>query len=328
MKLSFAIIILLLTTITSAQTVQLRGKVIDINKQPVKNLSIRFTSLGETVTTGSGEFVIAIPKSVQFIDVVIRDNNWQILYPVDAKIPVPADPNFVTTIIVSGSSTSTGRSMDESILKFNKLESLLKDVGTTNTELKTFLEKFIELEAKRLEISQSKLKEEFERKGKQSVIFDEISPVFKEYILRVKNLKTIFKMYSESAFISDPSVEHLNNAIKTYNPSFDSINNNYNKWQKDISFAWDDVLSERFASIINYMIDEIHKPYIFQLNESIKLINDIRLRIGDGESRPEELKTEVRQNITSLLKNLEIKIPILENRYNEVLTRLQHSGIN
>ena len=61
MKAIFIILILILPAIISAQTVQLRGKVIDVNKQPVKNLSIRFTSFGEAITTGSGEFVITIP---------------------------------------------------------------------------------------------------------------------------------------------------------------------------------------------------------------------------------------------------------------------------
>ena len=89
-------------------------------------------------------------------------------------------------------------------------------------------------------------------------------------------------MYYELAFVSNPSVEYLNNAIRLYNPSFDTIYNNYNKWQKEISIAWDEMLSEKFASSVNYMIDEIHKPYIFQLNEDIKLINNVRLKIGEG----------------------------------------------
>ena len=120
------------------------------------------------MTTGSGEFVITIPQSVQFIDIVIRDENWQILYPVDAKIPVPVDPNFVTTVIVSENNSSAGKSLDESMVKYNELESILKDVGTTNTELKSFFEKFIELEAKRLEISEIKAKDEFEKKEKRN----------------------------------------------------------------------------------------------------------------------------------------------------------------
>jgi len=325
MKAIFIILILILPAIISAQTIQLRGKVIDVNKQPVKNLSIRFTSFGEAVTTGSGEFIITIPQNVNSVDIVIVNDTVQILYPVDVKILVPADPNFVTTVIVSGSENTGETGVDESILKFNELESLLKEVGTTNTELKAFLEKFIELESKRLEISETKLREEFERKDRRDVIFAEFSPVLKEYILRIKNLKTNFEMSFELAFVSDPSVEYLNNAIRAYNPVFDTIYNNNDKWKNDIATSWNSVLAESFASSVRYMIDEVHIPYVLQLNECIKTINEIRLKIVSDEEKSEELKKEVRTKVSTIMKSLEIKIPILENRFSELLTRLQHS---
>ena len=325
MKSIYLILIVILPAIISAQTVQLRGKVIDVNKQPVKNLSIRFTSFGDAITTGSGEFIITLPQDVQFVDITINENEWQILYPVDSKLPVPTDPNFVTTVIISGKNSSTSKSLDESIVKYNELESLLKDVGTTNSELKTFLEKFVELEAKRLEISEARLREEFERKEQRDAIFAEVSPSLKEYILRLKNLKTNFQMYYESAFVSNPSVEYLNNAIRAYNPVFDTIYNNNSKWKNDIVTSWNSVLAESFASSVNYMIDEVHIPYVLQLNECIKTINEIRLRIVSDEEKSEEFKKEVRIKVSTIMKSLEIKIPILENRFSELLTRLQHS---
>jgi hypothetical protein len=328
MKSIFVFLILLVPVIISAQTVQLRGKVIDVNKKPVKNLSIRFTSFGEAVTTGSGEFVITIPQNVNSVDIVIADDTLQILYPVDVKILVPADPSFVTTIIVSGSENSGETGVDETIVKFNELESLLKEVGTTNTELKIFLEKFIELESKRLEISETKLREEFERKDRRDVIFSEISPALKEYILRLKNLKTNFEMFFESAFVSDPSVEHLNLAIRLYNPSFDMIYNNQNKWLNEIKTAWNEVLSENYSTQVNYMIDEVHTPYVLQLNECLKILNEIRLKIIRDNEKTEELKREVRIKVSEIMKNLVIKIPILEKRFNELVSRLQHSEIN
>ncbi len=328
MKYFNILLILIIPAIISAQTVKLKGKIIDINKQPVKNLPIRFTAFGDAITTGSGEFVITIPESVSSVDVVIKDNNVQILYPVDSKIPVPSDPNFISTIIVSADNNLTGTSMDESIIKYTQLEILLKDVGTTNTELKSFLEKFIELESKRLEISETELRQEFERKDRRDAIFSEISPALKEYILRLKNLKTNFEMSFELAFVSDSSVEHLNRAIRAYNPSFDMIYNNQNKWLNEINSAWDDVLSENFATQVNYMIDEVHTPYVLQLNESLKILNEIRLKIISDHEKTEELKREVRIKVSEIMKNLVIKIPILEKRFNELITRLQHSEIN
>lgn len=330
MKPVYFIILLtiIFPTIISAQSIQLRGKVIDVERKPVKNLSIRFTSFSDAITTGSGEFMITIPQGVQSVDVSLQEEKMQILYPIDSKIPVPSDPNFVTTIIVSNNETSDVKNMEESAVKYKELENLLTDIGTTNTELKSILEKFIEIEAERLEISKTKLKEELELKKRRDSAFAEVSPFLEEYILRVKNLKTYFEMFYQSAFVSDPSVEIINNAINEYNPLFDTIYYNRSKWQKEISSAWDEVLSENFISSINYMVDEIHAPYIFQLNEVMKTINDVRLKINDDNKSNEELKNEVRSKVSSIMKNLEIKIPILEKRFNEILSRLQHSDLN
>ena len=194
--------------------------------------------------------------------------------------------------------------MDESILKFNELESLLKEVGTTNTELKVFLEKFIELESKRLEISEAKLREEFERKDQRDEIFAEVSPVLKEYILRIKNLKTNFEMNYELAFVSNPSVEYLNSAIRAYNPVFETIYNNNDKWKNEIATSWNSVLAESFVSSVRYMIDEVHRPDILQLNECLKTLNEIRLKIISDEEKSEELKREVSVNVSEIMKIL------------------------
>lgn len=328
MKFFFLILILLIPSIISGQTIQLKGKVIDVNNQPVKNLQIRFTSFGESTTTGSGEFVISIPESVSLVDVVIKDNDLQILYPVGSKIPVPSDHNLVSTVIVSDKNNLSGTNTDELISKYTQLEKLLKDVGTTSSDLKSFLEKFIELESKRLEISEAELRQKFERRDRRDAIFSKISPALKEYVLRLKNLKTNFELYFELAFVSDSSVYHLNNAIRVYNPSFDNVYNNQDDWRNEITSAWDEVLSENFATQINYMIDEVHTPYVLQLNEAAKILNEIRLKLINDKEKTEKLKNEVRKKVSEITKDLGIKIPILEKRFNELITRLQKSEIN
>jgi hypothetical protein len=326
MKLFHTFLIFLVPALVFSQSIRLKGKVIDENKKPVSNLAIRFTTHGDVVTTGSGEFIITVPQSVQYVDAVVRDEGWQLLYPVDAKIPVPSDPNFITTIIVSGISSTEGMSMEESILKYNELENLLKDIGTKSTELGAFLEKFIGLEARKLEISESLFREEFERKERRETTFSRISRILNEYLLRLGNLKTNFEMNYEIAFVSNPAVENLNTAIKAYNPVFDTIYNNSNNWEAVIKMAKDTVLSDNFAASVNYMIDEVHTPYIFQLNESIKELNKIRLRIESNSGDFEERKKEEVDNVSQIMKNLETEIPILKNRFNELLINLHHQS--
>jgi hypothetical protein len=318
-------LLLIIPVFIHAQSVQIRGKVIDSNKEPVKNLSVRFTSFGDAVTTGSGEFIITVPAGVQFVDVTIRDDNRKLLYPVDAKIPVPSDPNFVTTVIVSGTAPGEDMSMDKSILKFEELESLLKEVGTSNIELKAFLEKFIELESNRISVSGSKLREEFERKMKKISTFSEISRILKEYILRAENLKTNFSMYYEIALVSNPAVEKLNEATGAYNPVYDTIYNNSPGWKAVIRMVKDSALAEDFDSSVNYMIDEIHKPYIFQLNEAVKLINEIRFLTGTASDNSEEKRRRLKRKVETVIGNLEKKLPLLKNHFDLFINKLLHA---
>jgi len=331
MKL-ISILILFLPVLCSAQSIQLRGKVLDDDRKPVADLLIRFTSLGDAVTTASGEFVISVPQNIKYLDVVLKDDSLQLLYPVDSKIPIPSDPNFITTILVSKiKKPATGLDelgrRDESIKKYAELEKLLKETGSTNKEIHEFLKRYIEIESERLKIDQAKLEADFKKTEKRDEVFGRISPLLSEYLLRLKNIKTTFEVNSEIAFVSNRGIENLNSAIRMYNPLFDTINNNYKAWQKEISSGWNDNLSEKFVSAVNYMIDEIHKPYIFQLNESIKMINEIKLRIG-GEEEREEKKKKVRDSVSFIMKNLVLKIPILESRFNDLLTTMEVAGID
>jgi len=126
-------------------------------------------------------------------------------------------------------------------------------------------------------------------------------------------------------FIYNHSFKYYNNNIRAYNPVFGTIYNNNDNWKNEIATSWNSALAESFASSVRYMIDEVHTPYVLQLNESIKTINEIRLKIVSDEEKSEELKKEVRTKVSTIMKSLEIKIPILENRFSELLTRLQHS---
>jgi hypothetical protein len=108
---------------------------------------------------------------------------------------------------------------------------------------------------------------------------------------------------------------------------FDSINNNHIVWEKNIASAWDRNLATDFASSISFMMDEIHITNIFQLNEYIKSINNIRINSERNEEEIESEKKRVKAEVSAIMKTLEIKIPILENRFNEILTRMQHSEI-
>jgi len=327
MKTPYIFLFLLIPFLVSAQSIQLKGKVLDEKKNPVKNLSIRFTSIGNIVTTNSGEFVITVPQSFQSVEAVLTDAEWQILFPTDSKIPLPSDPNFISTILVSKNSSEPA-DLDKSIKRYSELEKLLKELGSTSNDLKDFLEKYVELESKRLEIDEAKLRDEFQKREKREEIYSIVQPVLSELILRLKNLKAGFENNFEIAFYSDSVTQKLNRVIKAYNPVFDSINNNYKSWQKIISTNWEENLSEKFSSTVSYLIDEVHKPYVFQLNEQVKIINMIRFGGEKDEDKIEKMKSDAKNNLDFILKALDIRIPILEGKVDEIINRLQFAEMN
>jgi hypothetical protein len=300
--------------------------VLDENKQPVKNLSLRFASIGDVLTTGSGEFIINIPEELKYVDISLSGSQREILYPFDSKIPVPEDLNFMTTVIVTN--LEDNYDIDKSVEKYVALEKLLVELGTATGDLKSFLKRYLEIESRRLEIDEMKLREELEKREKQDDIFSRVSPILSEIILRLKNIKTAFETNYEIAFYRTYGIEYLNIAIRVYNPVFDTINNNYKTWVKDIGSCWNENVSEKFESTVSYMIDQIHKPYIFRLNESIAKINKIKIGIDEDEDKIEQMKAEVRSDISSILNELQTRIPILEKRTDELITRMQFSGVN
>ncbi|HVO73179.1 MAG TPA: hypothetical protein VMT35_04090 [Ignavibacteriaceae bacterium] len=329
MKLN-CLLVLVFPALIFAQSIQLRGKVIDDGRKPVANVLIRFTSLGDALTTSSGEFIISIPENVKYVDITLKDDSLQLLYPVDSKIPVPSDPSFITTVLVSKNKNKEAepdksKRRSESIKRYAELERLLKENGSTNKEIQEFLKRYIEIESEKLELDKAKLEADLKKSGIRDELFENISPLLSEYLLRLKNLKTSFETYTEIAFVSNPGIENLNKAVRTYNPLFDTISNNYKSWKKEISSGWDQNLSEKFGLAVNYMIDEVHKPYVLQLNECIRMINEVKLKIGN-EDEQQEKKEKIRQNLSFIMKNLELKIPILESRFNELLTAMELTG--
>jgi|GEM_PF-3313641 len=320
--MKFFFIIIFFPAFVLSQTIQLRGKVIDSYKQPVKNLTIRFTSFGEVVTTGSGEFIISVPKNVRSLDVTVNEENWHLLYPVDSKIPVPLDQTFIITLIVSETGASSENNFDNAVIKYNDLKNLLEELGSTRIELEAFLERFIELESEKLEMSEDIFRKEFERKEKTETAYSSISHTLNEYILRANNLATTFDLYYELSFRSAPAVENLNKAIGLYNPVYDSINNNVNNWTAIINLAKDSFLADDFSSSINHLINEIHKPYILQLNNAIKLSNEIRLGIESDDISIEEKKRSGKNKVISIINSLKIKIPLLQKKFDEILKKL------
>ncbi len=326
MKILFIKIILLLyfTPILSSQTIVLTGKVYDENKNPLGNINLRFISIGNIVTSNSGEFKIEVPANINLLEVETVGVEWKLVYPIDSRIPVPANKESVLKVVISKSFNKEKNLKPEEIAKnYSKLEKLLTDLGLAQSELKTLFDSYVTKESGERDLSEEYLKTII-TKEKRRDKFAAISEVLLKYILKIQNLASTFKLVSTLALKNSSALSELINSIEEYNSVFNQLNNGKTAYQNDISIYWENKnLPDEFISALDFGIDEIHKIYILKLNEEIVIINKINSGfIEDGDER-NELQSKTIGAITLIVNELETRIPILEKKVNNLINHLK-----
>ncbi len=326
---TISLIIFLIVSINTKfilpQTITLKGKVFDEKKNPVKNISIRFSTIGTVTTTNSGEFIIELPEEITSVELEIADKEWLLLYPFDNRIIIPSNRNEITKIVVKSAETQKAEKLDYAAKNYNKLESLLKDIGVAKDELKNLVENYIKKEAPQYDVQKDSLRNAILNEKKREK-FDIISKAILNYIGKLQNSKDDFKLITQLAFNDILATKTLIKSIEEYNNAFNEINNSKYIFQKDISEYWlNENLAEEFLITIDYALDEIHKPYILRLNDYIVGINKIvRNNISDIDEK-DKLKINISDGISSIVREMEIRIPIFEKKANKLIIKLKDS---
>ncbi len=328
MKTIFSIVLLSLLIITDfifSQTITLKGKVYDENKNPVKNLTLRFSTIGSITTTNSGEFIIEMPDNLNSADVETEDKNWTILYPIDSRVIIPADKNSLIKIVVSNKKIPQMIKPEEAAKNFNKLESLLLDIGVAKNELKNLLESYSQKEADFYKLQKDSIRNAI-LNDKKNEAFKVISKTLLSYVDKVQNSKDDFKLLTQIKIYNKDITENIKQSIEEYNLGYNELNNNKYSFQKDVDDYWKDKdLADSLMETIDYAIDEIHKPYILKLNDYTLDINKIVTGQISGADEIEKLKQNISKGIGSILHELELKIPTLEKKANDLIIKLKDS---
>lgn len=303
----------------------IRGVVIDDNKNPVKNFTLRFSTIGEVVTTQTGEFIMEVPDNISYLELSVDDTLWSILYPLDYKIPIPSDPNFVTKIVLTRLSNNNEK-IDDVVKEYKKLKDLLTEIGIQQNELKNLYETFVENESERTELDSENLRSAIQRSIKREEIFPEVSSLLANYNLKVQNLNSFYQNESEFAFVDTMANKELMNAINNYNEVFRKLYNDKASMENNIHLYWNNQLEEKFSELLDYIFDEIHSPCILKFNPiNTKMNRLVRGYITDDDEII-KTKNELKSSIQQITNDLDIKLPILQRRTNDLITRLQSAG--
>ena len=328
MKKDLLFVLLFITClikINYSQTIELRGKVYDEKKNPVKNFTLRFSTIGSITTTNSGEFIIELPDNITSAEIETENNDWTILYPIDRKILIPNDRSSIIKIVVTSVEAQKAEKLEYAAKNYSRLETLLKDIGVAKDELKNLVENYIQKEAANYDVQKDSLRDAILNEKKREK-FDLISKTLLNYVGKLQNSKDDFKLITQLAFYDTAATNALKKSIIEYNGVFNETNNNKYSFQKDVNDYWgNDNLADDLSEIIDYAIDEIHKPYILRLNDYIQGINKIVLgQISDSDEK-ENLKKSITMGINSVVRELEVRIPILDKKVNNIIIKLKDS---
>lgn len=300
-------------------TTVFQGRLVHVDGLSTANLKVGFHPYGSTVTRTNGQFETALPADVTDITVEILDHHWTVLYPRDGRVSIPRDPQQVTEIIV-------GESVETAALRLfadrhEKLAAGLAAVGARQDEVADVLRVFVDEVTRKLEVDAASLQNAIDVQRSRIEHYPVLSMTVKSYVLEARDLTGFFKRFGHIAFTDREVYMGLHEAVEKYNAAFEKLNNERLIFEQVVGRYWGEELRGDLRALYDYALGEIHRVRILQLNESLPTMHQALW----GGMRDRNRIQRAQENIDSLVRDLELRLPELDQRAERVLQYLSRS---
>ncbi|NNE76665.1 MAG: hypothetical protein HKN31_06280 [Pricia sp.] len=148
-----------------------------------------------------------------------------------------------------------------------------------------------------------------------------ISNLLETYLVRVIDVQKQFQDVTRYALENPVVEEEMTQIISDYNAIFNDLNNNKAKYQLNFSKYWTESRVLELQSIIEAILDDIHKTHILKLDKVRSQI------LGYGElskSEKKRRKKEILKDVKNITDDLERQIGILNPKVNTFLSQLRN----
>ena len=153
-------------------------------------------------------------------------------------------------------------------------------------------------------------------------IYEKVSGVYKTYLLRARNLQLRSSQVAELAFHDQRYFDDLNIHLVKYNIIFDSINNNMDRWVENLAKNWGDKHARECRSVHDQLMNNLHKPYVWKLNESFQEIGHFYYKPPAKKERDRIIK-RITEDVRRSTSEIDRQINILEPMVNSFLKNLE-----
>jgi hypothetical protein len=162
-------------------------------------------------------------------------------------------------------------------------------------------------------------KEILKAKNEQFTI---ISKKLDSYIVKVKDVQIAFRDIIDIALKREEYFKELEKTINAYNKIFIDLNDNGEKYLLDFKSAFGEPHTKNMETILNGILEDIHKRHILKLNHVRKKIWDYRANQGNKKER-EKLKKEIIRNSENSTLGLNAAIDNVEDEIEKLFSELK-----
>ncbi|MGH7506808.1 MAG: hypothetical protein ACRELX_14220, partial [Longimicrobiales bacterium] len=256
-----------------AQSRVLRGRLLTLDRNPADGVRIRVVGYGEPVVLRSGEFVQELPADLQAVTIQSVDPHWTVIYPPDARVPVPSGDEVVTIVVGEPVERTITRALAE---RQRTSDQLLAEYGLQREQLGG-VEDGIQRILEKLELREADLRDEVARKERQAEVYPRISAAVEHYVIELRDLVTCLTVVGP-LIATDPqnAYESLADAINQYNKAFETLRMDRGGFETSVEREWSDgPLARRdLAGFYDEVIEATHRQHVLPLNDVLVVIQN------------------------------------------------------
>jgi hypothetical protein len=291
---------------------------------PLKNALILINN-NRLSTDKDGNVELDIPNDRIYARIESPDpSKYRVKYPANMQVILPKNNSVIIDVYVESPSASTPPKLasKNEVLQLQKQVERFQQSGdakvmlaieTANSRLyDSITVLFNEKSVNEARLSQGRLQ-----------FFPPISQALHTYLNEARDVKDAFGVLAIS-LTKKEAYEQYSDAIYSYNAIFELLNSNKSTYEQAIATYWrSKELSIKFSNLIEYMLEEIHKPYILEINQVFLPRLYEFTQEGNGKKR-KALEDTLRPDILKHSDALDRRLASMGERISAFITQLNN----
>jgi len=275
---------------------------------------------GQKLTTDpQGIISLSIPNQITFANIgSVNPKSYIIDYPMEGRANLPKDNSIFVDIYVSKPGPDPIKQAVREMARINA-SSDARLIRKLQEETRRGYDSIVQLLSNREKIDDKAL-----ARGRMEFL-PLISSALNQYLNEARDANDAF-LALKNSMDNAGAFKQFADAILSYNEIFELLNGNKSTYEQAINTYWNSKeLSLKFSSLLDFSIEEIHKPYLLEINYAF-LDRIYQYNEESNKSRKRELGRALAADIAAHSASLSRRLNILGERVVSFNTLLNNNA--